>query len=326
MLMGWFYDQPFENLRKEDAITFLAFLKFGITVEALSPNQIEELDNDICTLEREINAGVALPERGNEEKSLSCIRFNLEPLRFRHKPLVYYAITHGAQYWFNIFVKDLGFQYHETKDPSKSLGYYCRPSKESSIANLDPLVFVHGVGGIPFYSQLIKDIAKEYCGPIILLDLNFVSLRIADKVPEITDQLCCVCETLNDHFGEDTKATFVGHSYGSLILSWMIQKNPHRVANCVFLDPICFMLHEKDLLFNFHYSRVDRAAQEGKPWNTPLDINAIINLAGSEMHTNNAMLRHFWWISNEIWPEDLEKNAISAKVMLSENDDIVPSA
>ena len=44
------------------------------------------------------------------------------------------------------------------------------------------------------------------------------------------------------------------------------------------------------------------------------------------MHTNNAMLRHFWWATNALWPEDLEKNKISASIMVSENDEIVPSA
>lgn len=44
------------------------------------------------------------------------------------------------------------------------------------------------------------------------------------------------------------------------------------------------------------------------------------------MHTNNAMLRHFWWTTNALWPEDLEKNNIPTSVIVSENDEIVPSA
>ena len=38
------------------------------------------------------------------------------------------------------------------------------------------------------------------------------------------------------------------------------------------------------------------------------------------------MLRHFWWTSNALWPSEIQKNDISACVLLSENDEIVPSS
>jgi len=44
------------------------------------------------------------------------------------------------------------------------------------------------------------------------------------------------------------------------------------------------------------------------------------------MHTNNAMLRHFWWASNALWPHDLAQKEIEAFVLLSGDDDIVPSS
>ena len=44
------------------------------------------------------------------------------------------------------------------------------------------------------------------------------------------------------------------------------------------------------------------------------------------MHTNNAMLRHFWWASNALWPSDILENDLSACVLFSQNDEIVPSA
>lgn len=44
------------------------------------------------------------------------------------------------------------------------------------------------------------------------------------------------------------------------------------------------------------------------------------------MHTNNAMLRHFSWNTNALWPEDLEEKGIAACILLSEHDEIVPSS
>jgi hypothetical protein len=43
------------------------------------------------------------------------------------------------------------------------------------------------------------------------------------------------------------------------------------------------------------------------------------------MNTNYAMLRKFSWAANSLWPEDLAKEGIPAAILLSENDEIVPS-
>ena len=88
----------------------------------------------------------------------------------------------------------------------------------------NPLVFVHGVGGLGFYYQLINDIVKESSNenvPIILLDLPHVSLRIQDDIPEIALQVKSVCKILDETVGKQA-ATFVGHSFGSILLSWYI--------------------------------------------------------------------------------------------------------
>jgi len=102
-----------------------------------------------------------------------------------------------------------------------------------------PLVFVHGVGGLVFYYQLIERLAAQIergsGAAMILFDLPFVSLRMNNDVLFIKDQIESVCRTMDKTVGEDVKATFVGHSFGTIFLSWMVQSRPERVANCVFL-------------------------------------------------------------------------------------------
>lgn len=70
--------------------------------------------------------------------------------------------------------------------------------------------------------------------------------------------------------------------------------------------------------------RVDHSSK-GK-WDNPFTLGALINLAGTEMHTNYSMLRHFWWASNALWPSDIVNKDISACILVSEKDEIVPSA
>lgn len=343
--MGWFYDAPFEDLCREDALTFLAWMKYSLPIEHLTKEQQLRLEFfDLPELERQANDGIRLPTRNSmqleedqtKNKQLTHpIRFNLEPLRYRHKPLVFYGVTHGAFYWLRYKLeKEYGFEYHKAKDSTKDLSYWYRAptSKTNNNSPPTPLVFVHGVGGLPFYFQLVADIVQriESSGddtPLLLLDLPFVSLRMYNDIPAITSQIECVCSILDSVTnGEKVKATFVGHSFGSIILSWMVQTHPDRVASCVFMDPICFQLHMQRLLFNFHMKRVDERHQKSlNDWVAPFSLGAITNLAGSEMHTNNAMLRQFWWASNALWPSDLEKGKIPATVLLSANDAIVPT-
>jgi len=48
-------------------------------------------------------------------------------------------------------------------------------------------------------------------------------------------------------------------------------------------DPICFQLHLKTTLFNFHFQRVDNDTQSNKKWDNPFSIGSLINLAGTEV-------------------------------------------
>lgn len=238
-LTAWFYDAPYECIRREDAIRFLAWMHFGIREEDLTLSQrYEVVFRDLPRLEYEVNNGVEFQYRSDNEEPLGCIRFNLEPLRYRHKPLLFYIVTHGTRFYIKQALKDLGFSYTPPQDSKKDLGYFYRPgspSKTTDASAKTPLVFVHGVGGISYYYNLIKDIGDKNDSPIILIDLPFISLQVADNIPSVIDQVQSVCNIMNEKIGRDTKATFVGHSFGSLILSWMVQSCPNRVANCVFL-------------------------------------------------------------------------------------------
>ncbi len=70
--------------------------------------------------------------------------------------------------------------------------------------------------------------------------------------------------------------------------------------------------------------RVDYEIQSTQKWGNPFKFESLINLAGTEMHTNYSMLRQFSWATNSLWPEDLEVLNVPSAVILSENDDIVP--
>ena len=50
-------------------------------------------------------------------------------------------------------------------------------------------------------------------------------------------------------------ATFVGHSLGTVYLSWVARLRPSLIASAVFIDPIVFLLHHHKVAHNFMYEK-----------------------------------------------------------------------
>ena len=78
--------------------------------------------------------------------------------------------------------------------------------------------------------------------PIVLVDLPHVSLRMYNEIPNIKSQTRSISRILDvlasktdDRNKRMNKVTLVGHSYGTTVMSWLVQSQPERIAGCVFL-------------------------------------------------------------------------------------------
>jgi hypothetical protein len=291
-LMGWYYDAPFDTLREEDALSYLAWMRYGVPIEEeygmLSEEDINQLRSfDLPLLLNKVNYGKSLPLRGDDEEPLSVMRFNCEPLRYRHKPILFYGIIHSIGFLLHKVLEVNGFKYVPAVNSKKDLAYWYR-LPEPQVSSTDrmntddnddttttttmdpPLVFAHGIGGLAFCYKLIDDLLHDKTvkdkTPIILMDLPHISLRIHDDIPQIKSQVESICKIIDNVVSRGSgsggeaqaqgqgskspnKATFVGHSFGTLLLSWMVQSNPERVAGCVFLGKFYHSLHLEILCF-----------------------------------------------------------------------------
>jgi hypothetical protein len=262
-VMGWFYDAPYDQLRGEDALSYLAWMRYGVPMESgvLSEHEIESLCNfDLPLLLDNINEGKSLPRRQPGEKALPFIRFNCEPLRYRHKSLLFYVVTHGINFLFQRMLEKSGFVHVEAEDAKEDLSYWYRlpgandeegvmSSSSSSSRGATPMVFIHGVGGMSFCHKMIhdiKDATQNDNVPIVLIDLPHVSLRMYDEIPNIKSQtrsisriLDLLASKIDRNKCKMNKVTLVGHSYGTAVMSWLVQSQPERIAGCVFLGKYC---------------------------------------------------------------------------------------
>lgn len=294
---GWFYDAPLASITREDVYDWLAWGCFCTTWDKLVPESRAEAMLVFEMIEERLKH--RFPERRPGQEAVPCMRFTIEPIEWTHKPFLFYAVCQGLLGGLGtVSLWNEGFTRHR----SGVFDYWVRIPETDEGRQRTPVVFVHGIGvGLVMYLNLIKSLMKFDC-PIICVELPFISSNIAPKVPSISEQVSSM-ETICNRWGF-RQAMFVGHSYGSVMLSWMAQHLPSRVAGLVFVDPVVMMLNLKSILYNFLY----RHEGDGK----------ISDLIGTELHINNALRRNFWWYRNIVWAGDLQRQRLPSLVCLSE--------
>ena len=57
--------------------------------------------------------------------------------------------------------------------------------------------------------------------------------------------------------GRKAEATFVGSSFGTIFLSWMLQRKPDIVAAAVLSDPVVFLLHHPSVCRHAAYPDIN---------------------------------------------------------------------
>jgi pimeloyl-ACP methyl ester carboxylesterase len=58
----------------------------------------------------------------------------------------------------------------------------------------------------------------------------------------------------------DVQACFIGHSFGSIVVSWLVTNVPECVGSILLLDPVSLMLQEPDVAHNFLYRSTDQGS------------------------------------------------------------------
>jgi hypothetical protein len=216
----------------------------------------EEMNYMIDNFEQEFH--VQFDHGYNED--IVAYRINLDPVHAYHRPLAFYT---AIMFFTTLFGFVCQFLWGMTKygpetrstiwnlmDPQQSyeplvntperVSYWFREGDRTK----KPIVFIHGIGAglmcyITFVSKLLAVDA-----PIFFIELPYVSMHCIEDVPTMQETVRDLQNMLHRHDFED--AVFVAHSLGTAVASWVV-KHTQCVAGIVFLDPICFMLHYKDV-------------------------------------------------------------------------------
>lgn len=186
--------------------------------------------------------------------------------------------------------------------PARHLTYWHRPH---TAKNRLPVVFIHGIGiglypYVNFLDDLIQHIEDGHHDPadghvgILALEIMPVSFRLTHSALS-KEEMCKEINTILERHGWDN-CVLIGHSYGTVIATHVLhdQVLQPKIASVLLIDPVCFLLHNPDVAYNFTV-RKPTHANEWQLW----------YFASQDPGVAHTLGRRFFWSENVLWLDDL---------------------
>jgi len=285
----------------------------GSTPEELEsrPGEYKELNQLVDMVL--VSAGLAgLPQGRNPD--IRPFRIFTDPLPVLHRPLFMYVGTSLLCPLMTFQVmRMMGFR----RERVGALCYWHRPPRSDVPASIDiagprqlPLVFVHGLGvGLVPYYMFIHRLSQRYSNHLYVPEFPFLAMAPWESVPSAREVVAQLQDMLaaNGH----TAAHFAGHSFGAVIIGWMMRMSRSSVVCSTLMEPAMFLLMKSDMLTKVIYM----------PPKSCYEM-LLRYFVFRELFTVNLLCRNFFWEQSTTWPEDLH---VPVVVQLAEDDAIVQS-
>jgi len=176
-----------------------------------------------------------------------------------------------------------------------------------------PIVFIHGVAcGLMTYMPLLNRLPE--LGEVFVVTLPAILTQTMDgsSIATSTEFANSVCNMLLE-WGH-TKAHFIGHSFGTLACTWVMNHDKSLVSILSVLDPICFF-PEKCLREISRDFCIDKSKQGA--------MDRLVGYFGIEELQVAATVQRKLDFDMELWPEDLRQTPTF--LCLDSSDTICPS-
>jgi pimeloyl-ACP methyl ester carboxylesterase len=293
---GYFFDINFEDITREDISEWICWGFFGTDCPEKLENERDKMFLTHMIDKMREMCDRKFPDRISKRNKF--VAYSIEPYECGYNMLFIYTITMCIYPALtNLYLYDLGFRQHNIH----GIEFWILNQNQAE----KPIVLIHGLGGGIFpYCDFIKSLCSLNA-TIIIPDLSFLSMQMDNNVP---DDDIVVLAIKNAIEMVHNNAIIIGHSYGTAIMSWIIQEHPNIVASAVLLDPIAMMLCMHDSVRNILYKE--------RQYNT-------LGIIQSDPFINWVLRRHFCWLSSILWLEDIEN--IPYLVVLCMKDDILPA-
>eukprot|EP00897_Mesotaenium_endlicherianum_P005906 jgi/Mesen1/5343/ME000267S04482 len=267
-LSGWFLGAEFRRIKMDNMREFLAYAFFHRYFAELSAENQAAVEYQIGR----VASRWGMRFEAGFDPGLRFMAHTREPLRTLHHPLALYAWGNVVSFLTGCVLRSLGFARHSAQH---SLRIWHRPAiapkvdvtaaaaaavaaapaaASAAAPGKQAQVFVHGLGiGVTpylgFISMLLED--QDHSADTLVVELSHIAMSFTSSIPTV-DSLVAGIEQAQQQLGLGP-ATYMGHSYGSLVVAHLVRTRPHLVAAVGLVDPVCFLLCLPDVVYNFVY-------------------------------------------------------------------------
>jgi len=289
----------YSDLCVGDVYDWLAATFFGASRADLTPAQDREMREMVDKLEA---ASGALRRMPGDVDGAPSRAFATSPgirrycaaadaVRWRHRPLSYYAVSHGvgAAAYTPCVMRRASFERRKEEE----LTYWYRPVPAGTPPT-EALVFVHGIGiGPAPYASFLGACADEGT-PIVAVEMGAFSQRLFPCAPPSPDRFAALLHAALGRLGIE-RAVLVGHSLGSTFVHYATSRDgAGRVAGVALLDPVACLLHHSTTTGEFVYSSNQASLEE-----------ALMDFVfKKELWSSIVVSRNLPWHEASLWPAD----------------------
>ncbi|KAJ3213005.1 hypothetical protein HDU82_000014 [Entophlyctis luteolus] len=297
LLAPWFLNARPESITRSALRTWLAWAAYSRAPNELESVQMSYIDQVMREWGLDDAAAVGgcsaieIEDDHEMEEQVRCMRHTIDPVVVQPKPFVAYAVTMAIGFAGSALLRWLGF---ELRTEGKVWYWIHGESKKGS-----PIVFIHGIGvGLcPYIPFVRKLMAGHPNRPIILIEQPHISMRLHASVPtheEMLDSLSKIPLRHNMRPFDESPATWIGHSLGTVACSWVCLDKPEWVKSVLFVDPVVFALWQADVCYNFLYREPETVLQL-----------LMWYYVSQELHISYSIRRHFWWTRAILFADQL---------------------
>jgi hypothetical protein len=304
LLRGWFLGEG--EPRRGDYVRLVAFTVYNTTPEQLSTRQRDQVGGLVEAIEvglaRELPAGVG--------DGVRPMAYSLDALEACAKPLAYYLLLQSAHAVLGVALRLCGFtQRVTTTGRGPRVRYWHRAPRGAASADAPPsqppLVLLHGVGGLLPYALLLVQLRLLHSDGHIFVPVfphcslaALPALALTKRPPLPHELVHAIREMLSRHAPTAKGAAFLAHSLGTAALASIVKRAPELALATTFVDPICFELYSRHVLYNFLYARPRFSRRTAQHY-------AQRKLATEEPSVQDCFRRGFWWSQHWLAPTDL---------------------
>lgn len=301
-LKGFFLNiKDVHDIKHDNIKSFLAWSLYNLSLDALTVTEHGEIDSFITNMENKFN--IKFEEGYNA--SISHVKMTLEDIPYIHRPLILYVFAGLMEILSNfVLLKCLGGFTHLEIDNTKYWFRSCNNDKP-------PIILFHGItSGWVFYIRFVYTIAERRS--IILIDVDAIKVKSLNFHFPNAEQVTSIVEKILQRH-QYSKASIIGHSFGSILAAWVIKSRPDIVSHITLLDPVSILLCLPDVAYNFIYRKPSTIVQF-----------LIYFCASRELTISNLLHRNFIWHNNLLDLHSLPSN-VPVIVGLSGNDEVLNS-